>query len=130
MSQQKQNIDPPKSAERFFEWYCTPILFDSIIGDLYERFDDNIEKHGQRKANRKFWFDVIRFMNRHTLKKSGQSKIYNNNMSILSNYFKVGFRNLLKNRSFTAINVLGLSVSMAVCLVIILMINDQRSTQL
>ena len=48
-------------------------------------------------------------------------------MSILSNYFKVGFRNLLKNRSFTAINVLGLSVSMAVCLVIILMINDQLS---
>ena len=127
MSQPQQHIDPPKWAERFFEWYCTPTLYDSIIGDLYERFDDNVEKHGQRKANRKFWFDVIRFMNRHTLKKSGQNKFYNNNMSILSNYFKVGFRNLMKNRSFTAINVLGLSVSMAVCLVIILMINDQMS---
>ncbi len=127
MSQQKQHIDPPKWAERFFEWYCTPTLYDSIIGDLYERFDDNVDKYGQRKANRKFWFDVFRFMNRHTLKRSGQSKFYNNNMSILSNYFKVGFRNLMKNRSFTAINVLGLSVSMAVCLVIILMINDQLS---
>lgn len=127
MSQKKQYIDPPKWAERFFEWYCTPTLYDSIIGDLYERFDDNVDKYGQRKAKRKFWFDVLRFMNRHTLKRSGQSKFYNNNMSILSNYFKVGFRNLMKNRSFTAINVLGLSVSMAVCLVIILMINDQLS---
>ncbi len=127
MSQNKQHIDPPKWAERFFEWYCYPPLFDSIIGDLYERFDDNLEKYGQKKANRKFCFDVIRFMNRHTLRKSGQSKFYNNNMSILSNYFKVGFRNLMKNRSFTAINILGLSVSMAVCLVIILMINDQYS---
>lgn len=126
MNQTKEHIDPPKWAERFFEWYCYPPLFDSIIGDLYERFDENLEKHGQRKANRKFWIDVIRFMNRHTLKRKGQSK-YFNNMSILNNYFKVGFRNLIKNRSFTAINVLGLSVSMAVCLVIILMINDQLS---
>lgn len=46
---------------------------------------------------------------------------------MLNNYFKVGFRNLMKNRSFTLINVLGLSISMAVCLVIILMINDQLS---
>lgn len=127
MSEKKQHIDPPQWAERFFEWYCYPPLFDSIIGDLYERFDDNLEKYGQKKANRKFCFDVIRFMNRHTLRKSGQSKFYNNNMSILNNYFKVGFRNLMKNRSFTIINVLGLSLSMAVCLVIILMINDQYS---
>lgn len=127
MKQEHQHIDPPKWAERFFEWYCYPPLYDSIVGDLYERFDDNVEQYGQRKANRKFYFDVLRFMNRHTLKRKGQSKFYNNNMSILSNYFKVGFRNLLKNRSFTAINVLGLSVSMAVCLVIILMINDQLS---
>ncbi|OEK04247.1 ABC transporter permease [Roseivirga misakiensis] len=126
MNQDKNYIDPPKSAERFFEWYCQPALYDSILGDLYERFDDNVEQFGARKAKRKFWFDVIRFINRHTLKKSGQSK-YFNNMSILNNYFKVGFRNLIKNRSFTAINVLGLSVSMAVCLVIILMINDQLS---
>jgi len=127
VSEKDQHIDPPKAAERFFAWYCHPSLYDSIIGDLYERFDENLEKHGQKKANQKFWFDVIRFINRHTLKRSGQSKFYNNNMSILSNYFKVGFRNLMKNRSFTAINVLGLSVSMAVCLVIILMINDQLS---
>lgn len=127
MKQSKEHIDPPKWAERFFEWYCYPPLYDSIIGDLYERFDENVEQLGQRKANRKFCFDVLRFINRHTLKRKSQSKFYNNNMSILSNYFKVGFRNLLKNRSFTAINVLGLSVSMAVCLVIILMINDQLS---
>lgn len=127
MNEEEHDMLPPKLADRFFKWYCNKPLYESIYGDMQERYEDYVEEFGRKKANRKYWIDVIRFMNRHTLKKSGQNKFYNNNMSILSNYFKVGFRNLLKNRSFTAINVLGLSVSMSVCLVIILMINDQLS---
>jgi putative ABC transport system permease protein len=121
-----QDILPPKSADRFFKWYCNDALFDSIYGDLYERFLENIEANGEKKAKRKYWVDVIRFMNKHTLKRSNKTSQFNsNNTAMFSNYFKVGFRNLIKNKSFTIINVLGLSVSMAVCLVIILMINDQ-----
>ncbi len=128
MNQENHYKDPPRLADRFFDWYCYAPLRETISGDLYERYIDNIDRYGHKRANRRYWFDVIRFMNRHTLKRSRNSNIYNNNqIAMLSNYFKVGFRNLLKNRSFTLINVLGLSVSMAVCLVIILMINDQLS---
>lgn len=125
MHQDWDDIDPPKRAEQFFEWYCNDRLVETISGDLYERFIDNYEKLGLKKANRKYWIDVIRFMNRHTLQRSKQSKF--NNMSIFNNYVKVGFRNLVRNRAFTAINIIGLSVSMAVCLLIILLINDQLS---
>ncbi len=123
MQDELHDIDPPRRAERFFEWYCNDRLVETIGGDLYERYIDNYQKHGLKKAKRKYWIDVFRFMNRHTLQRSKQSKF--NNMSIFTNYFKVGFRNLVRNKAFTAINVLGLSVSMAVCLIIILMINDQ-----
>ena len=127
MKQLPEDILPPKWADKFLEWYCYKPLYDSISGDMLERFDEYLELHGEKKARRKYWFDVLRFMNRHTLKRSN-SKVNNYNpFTMFSNYFKVGFRNLLKNKSFTAINVLGLSVSMAVCLVIILMINDQMS---
>ncbi len=44
---------------------------------------------------------------------------------MFKNYALVTFRNILRNKTFTAINVLGLSVSMSVCLVIITMIDDQ-----
>lgn len=125
MDQYRDDIDPPKRAEQFFEWYCNNRLVETIGGDLYERFIDNYEKHGPKKAKRKYWVDVIRFMNRHTLRRSKTSKF--NNMSIFNNYVKVGFRNLIRNRAFTAINIIGLSVSMAVCLIIILIINDQLS---
>ena len=126
MKKSPEEILPPKWADKFFQWYCNESLYESIHGDLQERFDEYLELHGQQRANRKYWIDVIRFMNRHTLKRSRKTQFNNsNNIAMFSNYFKVGFRNLLKNKSFTLINVLGLSVSMAVCLVIILMINDQ-----
>ncbi len=125
MSKEHFDIEPPKRAEQFFEWYCNDRLVETIGGDLYERFIDNYEQYGTKKANRKYWIDVVRFMNRHTLQRSKKSKF--NNMSIFNNYVKVGYRNLVRNRAFTAINILGLSVSMAVCLLIILLINDQMS---
>ncbi|MDX1672153.1 MAG: ABC transporter permease, partial [Balneolaceae bacterium] len=46
---------------------------------------------------------------------------------MLKNYLTVTWRNLTKSKVFSFINILGLSVSMAVCLLIILFIIDQKS---
>ena len=43
------------------------------------------------------------------------------------NYFKVGIRNILKYKVFSCINVFGLAVAMSVCMLIILMLADQKS---
>ena len=44
---------------------------------------------------------------------------------MIRNYFKIAYRNLLKYKTFSTINLLGLSFSMSVCLLIITIINDQ-----
>ncbi|TDQ18496.1 putative ABC transport system permease protein [Algoriphagus boseongensis] len=46
---------------------------------------------------------------------------------MLRNYLKIAWRNLLRNRSFSLINILGLAVSMSVCLLIIMIGVDQYS---
>lgn len=46
---------------------------------------------------------------------------------MLLNYLKIAIRNLLKYKSFSFINIVGLSFSMSVCLLIITIINDQMS---
>jgi len=46
---------------------------------------------------------------------------------MLKNYFRTAWRNLMKNKTFSFINIIGLSVSMAVCFLIILIIADQKS---
>ena len=44
---------------------------------------------------------------------------------MFKNYFKTAFRNLLKNRGFSAINIFGLACGLATCLLIILYVADE-----
>lgn len=46
---------------------------------------------------------------------------------MLKNYFKIAWRNLIRNVSFSLINILGLAVSMSICLLIIMIVMDQFS---
>jgi putative ABC transport system permease protein len=46
---------------------------------------------------------------------------------MLKNYFKIAFRNIWKNKIFSAINILGLAISMAACIVILLFVFYERS---
>ena len=46
---------------------------------------------------------------------------------MLLNYFKIGFRNLWKNKRFSAINLLGLSIGMAAAILILLWIQHELS---
>ena len=46
---------------------------------------------------------------------------------MLKNYFKIAWRNLLNNKFFSIINVLGLALGMACSLLILLWVRDERS---
>lgn len=46
---------------------------------------------------------------------------------MFKNYFKIAIRTLTKNKAFSFINIIGLAVSMAVCLLIISIYADQKS---
>ncbi len=46
---------------------------------------------------------------------------------MLKNYVKIALRNVQRYKGFSLINVIGLALSMAVCLLIILFIRDQKS---
>ena len=46
---------------------------------------------------------------------------------MIRNYFKTAFRRLKKNKGFTAINVLGLSIGLATCLLILFYVCDELS---
>jgi len=46
---------------------------------------------------------------------------------MLKNYFNVAVRNILKHKFFSAINILGMTIGVAACLLIILYISDELS---
>lgn len=45
---------------------------------------------------------------------------------MLANYLLVGIRNILKHKAFSIINIFGLAAAMSVCMLIIMIIADQR----
>jgi len=46
---------------------------------------------------------------------------------MLRNYLKMAFRNLWKNKGFSAINILGLAIGLATCLLILIYVADELS---
>ncbi|MCK6541194.1 ABC transporter permease [bacterium] len=46
---------------------------------------------------------------------------------MLTNYIKIALRNMLKAKGYSAINILGLAVGLACCLLIVLFISDELS---
>ena len=46
---------------------------------------------------------------------------------MIKNYLKVAFRSLLKQKAYSAINILGLSIGIASCLLIVLFVTDEFS---
>src|SRR4249919_2695983 len=43
------------------------------------------------------------------------------------NYIKTAWRNLWKNKAFSAINIIGLAIGMAACIVIMLFVSYEKS---
>ena len=106
---------PPKLPLRFFRWYCHPDFVEDIEGDLRERFDKNTEEKSVRYARRTFTKEIIRLFRPGIIRPmTGIKKM--NTFDILTNHFSLTFRSLVKNKSFTAINLIGLSMAFLVCL--------------
>ncbi len=46
---------------------------------------------------------------------------------MIKNYFKIAFRKLWRNKGFSAINIIGLAIGIATCLIIMLFVNNELS---
>ncbi len=117
---------PPRHATRFLHWYCHPDLLDEVEGDLYELFQRRVEMQGLWKAKLLYWLNVLMFLHPDYIRKRKHTYPINPT-AMFKNYFKVSMRNILKYKIFSFINVFGLAVAMSVCMLIILMLADQKS---
>lgn len=110
----------PHLIYRFLESLLPPDVHH-LIGDLEEEFHFTIERDGKARARLHFWSQLLQSAPLFFF----QSLIWNSEM--LLNYLKITWRNFKKNTSFSLINIIGLSASMSVCLLIMLFLIDQKS---
>lgn len=120
------NPSPPKGAYRFLKWYCSKQIFEEIEGDLYESFLKDIDNKGLVVARRNYILNVAQFFKPFAVK----DKLINSNShtySMYKNYILVAFRNLKKKVGYSLINITGLAVGIACCLIILLYVNYETS---
>ncbi|MEP2026842.1 ABC transporter permease, partial [Reichenbachiella sp.] len=115
----KKQHQPPQWADRFFSWYCQNELAESILGDLHEWFDDQVERKGLFRARLLYWLNVLKFINRFTLKRKNSNPYTPlNTTPMIKNYILVAMRGLKKTKVFASINIIGLALGLASCFLI------------
>lgn len=109
---------PPKFSIHFFKWFCQEKLQETILGDLEEQFDEDLESLGPRKARWRFIWNVIRFFRPSIIKKINRTQKLNY-FDMYNHYLKTGLRNIFKHKTFSFLNIFGLAVGIASCLTIL-----------
>jgi putative ABC transport system permease protein len=90
-------------------------------GDFEEFYRLLADEHGVRRARRACWRQALAAF-------PGYLKniiIWSDAM--LKNYFRIAFRNLWKHKGYSFINIAGLAVGMACCLIILFWVRQERS---
>ena len=115
---------PPRWADRFLTWYCNPDILEEVQGDAHELFHHRAMSEGAAKAKLKFIWDVIRFFRWSNIKRT--KKIYSSNSFIMfKSYLIVGFRNALRHRLNSSINIVGLSLALGMAITAFIFIDNQ-----
>jgi len=118
-----KEITPPRWATLFLSWYCKPSLLEDLQGDLNEYFDRNVKSKGIRIAKLIYVIDVFRFFRLYTIRKPEFINLLIN-WIMIGSYIKTSGRNIVRNKLFSTINIVGLAISMSVGLVMIGVLSD------
>ena len=115
---------PPQLFLRFFRWYCDEGMLDYIEGDLMEVFERRLKKSGKRRASVLFIIDVLLLFRPGIIRSAKEYQIVNTN-GMIKNYFKIGWRNLWRNKLYSTLNVTGLTFGLVCFLLISLYVFDE-----
>lgn len=121
--QSQKPIRPPNWAQKFLAWYCRPELLEDLQGDLNEYFERNLKAKGARHARLIYTFDVLKFFRLYTIRKPEFINLLTH-WIMIGSYIKTSGRSILRNKLFSAINIVGLAISMSVGLIMIAMLSD------
>lgn len=116
---------PPRVAEWLLTFFLRRDLLEEVLGDLDENFYATLERKTLFIAKLNYWYQVINYLRPFALKNSGL--LHSTDTRMYKNYFKIGYRNLLRNKGYSAINIIGLAVGLTVSMLIGIWVHDELS---
>lgn len=106
--------------------FCPEHLYEEIEGDLVQRYNKDIKVLSDAQATRRLLWNTLRFFRPGILLRNRFSlQIFQ--LLMLTNYIKIAFRNFARQKSYTLLNIVGLSLGMAASLLILQYVKYERS---
>ncbi len=120
--------NPPTWARRFFRAYCHPNFREDLEGDLQELYEERLPHMSYRKAQGHYIRDVLLLFRPAIIRPLTLNRLVSNQSpAMYRNYFKTGFRNLLRHRGYALLNIFGLAIGMAAAIVLFLIVRYEQS---
>ena len=110
-------MQPPAPAGAVLRRFSPPHLEETLLGDHEEMFALMAERHGRLRAGLWYWKQAL------------QAILFSLFWGgiMFANYIKTALRHTKKNKSFSLINISGLALGIACCLLILMWIQDELS---
>lgn len=124
MSQQSPEI--PRFAIWILESVCNDDFLEEFQGDLEELYAERRNHRSALMAQVLLWRDVVSLL-RNRFRKHRSTQPMSFQPVLLTSYFTVAWRGILRNKGFSFINIAGLGAGLACCLMIGLYIQDELS---
>jgi putative ABC transport system permease protein len=117
----KKSTDPPHLAEKILRRMRKSGEEFSFLGDMSEEYSSLCKKNGKKAARFWYWEQIL--VNFPAFLKDS---IYWS-CHMFKNYLIITLRNIRRNKGFSFINITGLAVGMAACLLILLWVRHELS---
>jgi putative ABC transport system permease protein len=122
----RNELRPPGWPVRILRFLLKREYVEEIEGDMEEIFFATARQRSPAAARRNYYWEMLRLLRPILLRKFESS--YNHSpFNMYRNYLMIAWRNLLKKKGYSAINILGLALGIACCLLIFMYVDYERS---
>ncbi|MDZ7646090.1 MAG: ABC transporter permease [Cytophagales bacterium] len=125
MNQHKE-IQPPEWPRRFLRFFLKKEYVEEIEGDMEEIFINNLQEFSPRQAKLNYSVEMLKLLRPALLKNFNTTSTFNQT-TMYKSYIKIAWRNLIKKKAYSAINIFGLGLGIACCLLIFMFVKDELS---
>lgn len=117
---------PPSGATHLLRRFCPERWVEEVEGDLEEIYRHVAVHRGLNVARFTYWKEVVLFCLWHGLSRMSEYDL-TWNASMYKNYLTVAWRNLRRQKGYALINVSGLALGMACCILILMLVRHEFS---
>jgi len=121
MRNYKKSFKPPRIAERLLRSILPDRGWDTPLGDFEEFYHQMSKEKGAFHAHLWYWSQVFKLI---------PAKLVNSlywRSIMISNYLKIALRTIKRHKIYSFINIIGLAIGMACCILVFLYVSHELS---